>query len=76
MCICVRVFVYVYLCTCICVRVFVYVYLFLYVRRKLNKVKRMWREERREKVPDNQKSRKRSKLIEMKKNDKKYDKSK
>ena len=65
-----------YLCACICVGVciFVFVYLCLYVRNEWNEVR--WREgggEKEERVPDNQKSQKRSKLIELNKSDKKYE---
>ena len=77
MSICVRVFVCMYLCVYISVCIFVYVYLCLYVRNEWNDVKRREGEGEKEgRVPDNQKSRKRTKLIELNKNDKKYDKSK
>ena len=75
-------FVYVYLCACICACIFVYVYLCtcIYafkcaaneIRWREENVKGMWEG----RVPDNQKSQKRSKLIELNKNDEKYDKSK
>ena len=67
-------FVYVYLCACICACIFVYVYLCTCIYAftcAANKIR--WREEKVERVPDNQKSQKRSKLIELNKSDKKYE---